>query len=227
MDIRRYVRYLDWLLLAVVTVILLVLNERAEQQFEMVTKYNPLWVFQVSFFGPLATALYFIWRYRLFDDGRGNKFLFCVIVTFFMVSIVWLSDALPRFVLLATVSPAASSASFQDLDVEYVNRHYAKTTYIGSNVGVRYGNEVLRFRSSRTSYFLLAGERCIRAEIGRAAPGFYYIRNLQRRPAERGQARTAYWRFFWQREGAFLVGCLGLALGCWLLGVWLRKQKKI
>ena len=42
MGIRRCVKYLDWLLLALVMVVLLVLNDRAEQQFDMVTKYNPL-----------------------------------------------------------------------------------------------------------------------------------------------------------------------------------------
>ncbi len=228
MSIRRYVKYLDWLLLALVMVILLVLNDRAEQQFDMVTKYNPLWVFQVNFFGPLVTTVYFIWKYRLIDDGKGNKFLFCVVVTFFMVSIVWLSDALPRFVLLVTVPAAASSALLQDLDVEYVNRHYAKTTYIGSNIGIRYGGDVLRFRSSRTNYFLLADERCIRAEIGQAAPGFYYIRNLQCRPGEREQAQSDYWAFFWQSgEGIFLVGCLSIALVCWLSSLLVEWRKKI
>ncbi|MBC8152586.1 MAG: hypothetical protein H7Z72_06715, partial [Bacteroidetes bacterium] len=109
----------------------------------------------------------------------------------------------------------------------YVNRHYAKTTYIGSNIGIRYGSEVLRFESSRTNYFLLANERCIRAEIGQAAPGFYYIRNLQRPPGEHEQARSDYWRFFWQSgEGVFLVGCLSIELILWLISPTFRKHSK-
>ncbi len=222
MGIRRYLRFADWVLLLVVTVGCYWLNERAEQQFDMVTKYNSLWVFQVSFFVPLATTVYFTWKYRLFDR---SKLIGCMPTLFFLVSIVWLYDALPRFVLLASV-PATPSA-LQDVEVAYVHKHYAKTTYTGSTIGIRYGGEVLRFKSSRTNFFLLQNTKRIRAEIGQAAPGFYYIRHLQRRPGEQEQARSDYWRFFWQSgEGTFLVGCLSLALILWLLELVLSWRAK-
>lgn len=224
MGIRRYLRYADWLLLLIVTGVCLWLNHQADQQFDMVTTYNPLWVFQVSFFGPLIITVYFTWKYRLFDR---NKFISSVPVVFFLLSILFLDDAIPRFVLLAVVPPSASLPLLQELDVTYVKRHYAKTTYIGSDIGIRYGSEVLRFESSRTNYFLLATERCIRAEIGQAAPGFYYIRNLQATPDARGQARSDYWRFFWQSgEGVFLVGCLSIELILWLISLTFRKHSK-
>lgn len=227
MNIRSLMRYWDWLLLILTIVGCLVLD-RAGQQFDMVAKYGALWVFGVSFFVPLFTTVYFIWMYRLYDDGPWRTAGFYAVVTAGMLSIVWLYDALPRFVLLATVPAEVSSANLQDLDLEYVSRHYAKTTYIGSNVGIRYGGKIIRFKSSRTNYFLLAHARCIRAEIGQAVPGLYYVRNLQLLPNAREQARADYRDFFWRSgEGIFLFGCLSTALVCWLLSLFLQWREKI
>lgn len=224
MVVRRYLYYWDWLVLMAVAAGCYWLNERTEQQFDMVTTYNPGWVFGVSFLGPLVATVYFSWKYQLFDR---STFIGSGPVVFFLVSVVWLADALPRFVLLATVPPVASPASLQNLDVAYVNQHYAKTTYIGSTIGIHYGGEVLRFESSRINYFLLKYERCIRAEIGRAAPGFYYIRHLQHQPGARERARSAYWSYWWHGAGRWAIGGTTFGLLAWLLSLFLRKRRKI
>ncbi len=219
----RYVRYVDWVLLLLVTVGCYWLNEQADNEFELRTKYHPGWVYGVSLLVPLLTAIYFTRRYHLFD---GGKIAGSMPVMMLLVGFLFLMDALPQFVLLANVPKATSAAALQELDVTYVKRHYAKTTYTGSTIGIQYGDKVLRFESSRTNYFLLRNKRCIRADIGQAAPGFYYIRNLQLAPGERRQASVDFWSD-WGRGTALFVGiCGAFGLLAWVVSLLFGKHLK-
>ena len=221
MAARRYLRYWDWLVLVMVTAGLFALNYRIEQQFDMLTKYHPGWVYGVSFFGPLLTTIYFSRKYRLFDRGR---FIGGMPVVAGMIAFLFLMESLPRFVVWAIVPDSTPAPVLQDLDVRYVERHYAKTTYIGSTIGILYGDTALRFESSRTNYFLLQSKRCIRAEIGQAVPGFYYVRHLQLAPGERERATAELWSFWLGGELRIFSWMALFMLVSWLVSVLFRKQ---
>ncbi|MBO0929750.1 hypothetical protein [Fibrella aquatilis] len=221
--IRRYTRYVDWVLLLLAVAGGCWLNERTERQFDLVTTYAPPWVYGVGLLGPLLLTIFFSWKYRLFDRGRLVGSLPVVV---FLVGFLFLMDALPRCILLTNVSEATSATALQDMDVVYVNKHYARTTYIGSTIGIEHDGKVLRFESSRTNFFLLRHKRCIRAEIGQVAPSFYYIRNLQLGPGERRRARVDFWAFWLKKEGTFLVWIAAFGLVAWVVSLLFGKHLK-
>lgn len=177
----------------------------------------------MAFVGPLLTVVYFVWRYKPFEQ----KLLGAVAVVSALFAFVGLMELLPCLVVLLNVPGSAAPARLQELAVVYVHKHFARSSFVSTRVGIRYRDSVLRFETSRINYFLLRDKKSIRAEIGQITPRFYYIRHLQLEPGERDRARQAYWLYWWSGVGKAVGFMALLLLAGWLLSLFLKTRKKI
>ena len=229
MTLRRLATYWAWFLLGLVAGLCVWVYCRTEEEYNLLSRYLPGWLFAISVGIPLLGAVYFTRRYNLYSDTKKNVFGFrnrfptTLVAGLALAGFVGLLVTVPRLMLLALDN---GPLPIEELDVVYVHKRFRKGTYTGTRVGIQYGDTLLQFDSSRRMYFLLAGQRCIRAEIGQVAPGFYFVRNLQFGPGEQAQARNAYWQNWRSRVGRGIVGTgtFMLGIGAIILAGWLLSQ---
>ena len=213
MNARRLAEILGWLSFGLAVIGAVAVYDWADQQVEMITVYKPLWVYKTAFFGPLLTAIFLVWQLRLFNRESTAV----ILIMLALVSFIGLMEVLPRAVVLLDGSDAAATPLLQELELVSVRKHYARSSFVSTQVGIRYQDNVLQFATSRSNYFLLRHKTHIRAEIGQMAPQFYYVRHLQLAPGEQRRARQTYWLYWWSEFGA-VVGSMVLILGAaWLL----------
>ncbi len=218
MRIWNLVRYWDWLLFLLLIGLCVVVYEKT-QHYQFLSPYPPTWLFLISTIGPLLGASYVVRQHTIYRDSCKNAF--SVITGLALIGFLGLVTTIPRVLLLLQDSRVLP---IQELDVVYVReQHYRKSSVI-TQIGIQYGDTLLRFESSRTNYLMLSGKRCIRAEVGQATPGFYFIRNLQLRLGEQEQARNRSRREWRDRvsrgvvgTGKYMIGIGAIILATWLL----------
>ncbi|WP_345950028.1 hypothetical protein ABDD95_00955 [Mucilaginibacter sp. PAMB04274] len=147
---------------------------------------------------PLAACTSYLTRNSLFT-GRYTDVVFSLIILGLYLGSAYFTTLKLDLLISAAVKPEKE----QVFPVKTVRRIFSpKLGFIQTEVALAYPNQLVTFKGTRTSYFLLRPYQALRVKTGRSFLGSDYVTHISVHEQERWAARWAYvkdWfhRYYW------------------------------
>lgn len=192
----------------------------ADLSFEMYTEYRDRRYAIGVYILSLSLVSYYGIKYI---RPKKASFYFGLLVS---SALLWICLLITGHKIRLLYAAATTPATIKTLTIDHVEKELHKGSLAGSKVFIRYDTGLIKFSSSRTNYFALKDKQEIKAELGTAGEGNYYIRRIYWQEGEQGAARKAYWKYWANKYWIVPVLLAGLLVFLFIIN-WLRKKKFI